>query len=258
MVALSTLHGILAWEQCFNMNDSSQRKPGGPGPDSPGSPRFDGGLGANIRALRIARGLTLAELALRAGTDAGNLSRLERALQGYESGTLEAIARALAVHVSMLFLPPERAGASGRTLQEADIAAYAFVNFYRAEGNVDEAPDEEAQSVAVRRDALAQAGIDPSSLLAYRADSRGMEPRIQLGDLLLIDTSSCKIEDGKVYAVKRAGGLLIARLHLRHDQALRIRQDNPAPQFVEEVVPSTDVSSVAIVGRVVYTSGAIQ
>lgn len=60
--------------------------------------------GANIRRIRKARGLTILQLATAIGSDVGNLSRLERGVQGYSPDMLERIARALSVSVSDLFL----------------------------------------------------------------------------------------------------------------------------------------------------------
>src|SRR5262249_50724619 len=57
----------------------------------------------NLRRLRKQRGLTLEELALKAGTDAGNLSRVERHVQRYTPEMLEKLAEALQVPVADLF-----------------------------------------------------------------------------------------------------------------------------------------------------------
>lgn len=66
-------------------------------------------LGATIRRLREARGLKLADVAEAAGTDAANLSRLERGQQGYSDQTLTAIAVALQLPLSELFKQAEQA-----------------------------------------------------------------------------------------------------------------------------------------------------
>lgn len=54
-------------------------------------------IGATIRAARKAKGLTLEQLALEAGTDASNLSRLERELQGANKELLERILQILGI-----------------------------------------------------------------------------------------------------------------------------------------------------------------
>ena len=60
-------------------------------------------LGAAIRRLRQARGLTLADVAYAAGTDPANISRLERGQQGYSDVLLAAVADELGVHLWELF-----------------------------------------------------------------------------------------------------------------------------------------------------------
>jgi len=60
-------------------------------------------IGTTIRKIRKARGLTLNQLAAEIGSDVGNLSRLERGLQGYSDQMLSKIAAAFAVPVAALF-----------------------------------------------------------------------------------------------------------------------------------------------------------
>jgi SOS-response transcriptional repressor LexA len=54
-------------------------------------------LGPNIRRLRLSRGLTLEAVAVAAGTDTGNLSRIERNKQSVSQALLRKIADALGV-----------------------------------------------------------------------------------------------------------------------------------------------------------------
>ena len=71
-------------------------------------------LGADLRALRKARGLKLAALAAKLGRSVGWLSQVERDLSDPSIADLRQIAGALGVHVSMLFshqaVPGEAAG----------------------------------------------------------------------------------------------------------------------------------------------------
>ncbi|MCZ4321424.1 LexA family protein [Pseudomonas anguilliseptica] len=57
-------------------------------------------IGATIRAARKAKGLTLEKLALEAGTDASNLSRLERDQQGANKELLERILKILGISLT--------------------------------------------------------------------------------------------------------------------------------------------------------------
>lgn len=60
-------------------------------------------IGNRIRSLRLARGLTIRQLAAAAGGyDPGNLSRIERGIQAFSTDSLQSIANALRVPVSVL------------------------------------------------------------------------------------------------------------------------------------------------------------
>lgn len=61
-------------------------------------------IGENIRRIRTAKRMTLEKVAGPAGTDTGNLSRVERGLQGAPEELLNALARVLDVHPSEFFM----------------------------------------------------------------------------------------------------------------------------------------------------------
>lgn len=86
------------------------------------------GVGADLRALRKARGLTLAELALKVGRSVGWLSQVERDLAEPTISDLKRLAEALEQPMSLFFGPdpapgPERGyvvrGGARRTLGSA-------------------------------------------------------------------------------------------------------------------------------------------
>ena len=75
-------------------------------------------LGADLRALRKARGLTLAELAVRLERSVGWVSQVERDLSHPSVNDLRAIAAVLGVPLSMFFgQPGTPEGESGRVVR---------------------------------------------------------------------------------------------------------------------------------------------
>jgi transcriptional regulator with XRE-family HTH domain len=72
---------------------------------SPGArPEYPGmTLGTLLKKRRLERGLTLEAVALEAGTNQGNLSRIERDTQQPSAALLRKIAKALGVTVSSLY-----------------------------------------------------------------------------------------------------------------------------------------------------------
>ncbi len=66
---------------------------------------IDPTVGRNIRHLRVKKGLNLADLANAVDSDVGNISRLERAKQGYSDEMIRKIADFFERPVSDLFRP---------------------------------------------------------------------------------------------------------------------------------------------------------
>jgi transcriptional regulator with XRE-family HTH domain len=71
-------------------------------------------IGKVIRKVRLERGATLEAIALAAGTDAANLSRIERGKQGFSEDTIERVAHALELPLSSLYLRAEQESADRR------------------------------------------------------------------------------------------------------------------------------------------------
>ena len=77
-------------------------------------------LGSDLRALRKARGLTLAELALKVGRSVGWLSQIERDLKQPTIADLRRLADALDQPVSLFFGAPEAPAAERGYVVRAD------------------------------------------------------------------------------------------------------------------------------------------
>ena len=77
---------------------------------TPEAPPIEVDLGARIRALRVARGATLRQLAAQAGVTESFLSQVERGVASPSIATVQRIARALGQSIAELFAADERAG----------------------------------------------------------------------------------------------------------------------------------------------------
>ena len=82
-------------------------------------------IGQVLRKIRKERKASLEEIALVAGTDAANLSRVERDKQRLTPDMLENVAKALDVPVSSLYLIAEQNMQSGKNASDASNAAAA-------------------------------------------------------------------------------------------------------------------------------------
>ncbi len=93
-----------------------------------GSDNRDMNIGPAIRTLRLERGLTLEALAHEVNSDASNLSRLERGLQGPSFDLLVDLATALGVKVSEICALAEGGAAPAK---DRDPALKAVVTKYQ-------------------------------------------------------------------------------------------------------------------------------
>jgi phage repressor protein C with HTH and peptisase S24 domain len=112
----------------------------------------------------------------------------------------------------------------------------------------------EKQPQAFRAEWIRQQHFKPKKLAAMTAKGNSMEPTINNGDSLLVDTSQVEVVDGRVYALWYEGGERVKRLYRMPGGGLRIRSDNAAEH--PEILLGPDYSgSVRIIGRVVHRSG---
>ncbi|HXG25622.1 MAG TPA: cupin domain-containing protein [Candidatus Binatia bacterium] len=88
-------------------------------------------LGARIRALRLARGATLRQLAAQAGVTESFLSQVERGVASPSIASVQRIARALGKSIAELFAEDDRAGDVVRAAERRKVV-------YQGLGAVDE------------------------------------------------------------------------------------------------------------------------
>jgi phage repressor protein C with HTH and peptisase S24 domain len=96
-------------------------------------------------------------------------------------------------------------------------------------------------------------GIEPDQLVVETALGESMEPTIQNGDLLLVDTTESHLHSFGVYVIEIAGERLVKRMQPRLDGSLTVISDNPA--YEAEHLPPDWADTVRIVGRVLWTCG---
>ena len=99
------------------------------------------GLGARVRELRRERGLTLKALGSRAGLSHPFLSQLERGLARPSVGSVERIARALGVPVTVLWTARRSVPARLAPASEGNVVPHAEPG---APGGIRELPDDES------------------------------------------------------------------------------------------------------------------
>ena len=109
--------------------------------------------------------------------------------------------------------------------------------------------------LAFRKDWLRRLGLQTRQLALVRADGDSMQPTINDGDALLIDTSKRHLTDGHIYVMRINDELRAKRLQRLVDGSVRISSDNTI--YADEVINAADLDQLHILGRVVWKGGLI-
>jgi phage repressor protein C with HTH and peptisase S24 domain len=217
-------------------------------------------IGTIIRQLRKERGLTLNQLAALIESDVGNLSRLERGVQGYSDATLKKIAGALQVPMAAFFedlggeenVPQSGTYQMVRASEEDD----AFVAIRKAtlqlqagiKGFEVEPEPENGDTLVIPAAWLRKKGFDPRALIALTIKGESMETTFHEGDVVVINTQDAKPVDGSVYAVNYEGEAVIKRLS-RDAGDWWLTSDNPDQRKYHRKICRGD--ACILIGRVV-------
>ena len=113
-----------------------------------------------------------------------------------------------------------------------------------------------AGPLALRQDWVrASLGVEPDHLVLEIASGEAMAPTIRDGGTLLVDASDRIIGSSGVYVLEISGHRLVKRIQRKHDGGLVLISDNPA--YHPDVVEKAAVDALVVVGRVVWSGGAI-
>lgn len=103
---------------------------------------------------------------------------------------------------------------------------------------------------------LIKKGLNPENLHVIYADGASMEPHIYAGDVVLFDSSDTTPRHNQVYVIRRPdGSISIKRLALLVTDKWLIKSDNP--EYESEEASAETMSSIPIIGRVVWRGGDI-
>lgn len=105
--------------------------------------------------------------------------------------------------------------------------------------------------LAFRRKWLKYRGLDETRLAVVFAKGDSMEPTIQSGDSILIDTRRTQIEDGSIFVLRLGDDLYAKRLQKNYDGSITIISDNKA-DYQPQVVPADQLFNLAVIGKVVW------
>ncbi|MGE1562107.1 XRE family transcriptional regulator [Pantoea septica] len=218
-------------------------------------------IGEKIRKIRKANKMTLSELALQVDSDVGNLSRLERGVQGYSPVLIEKIAAALSVPVSELFSSNE-AGDTVDSYSVSSILKKGRNDVYRIDvldvsasaGNGSPSKDvvEVIRSIEYVPDqARVIFGNRPETsvkLINVRGDS--MEGTIEPGDLIFVDVAVSNFDGDGIYVFDFNGDMFVKRLQKVKSELIVI-SDNP--RYREWSISEEEMHMLHVAGRVMLS-----
>ena len=135
-----------------------------------------------------------------------------------------------------------------------------FVCFPPQEFQSTQLADHVAQSgqvvdfVAFREDWIVgnlEAGPKDLALIAAKGDS--MQPTLGDGDLALVDLRCRRIDEDSIYVLDYQSFLAVKRVQRQFDGSVVIKNDNPL--YGPEKVDKAQVSSLGIIGKVIWKAG---
>lgn len=216
-------------------------------------------VGQTIRRIRRERGLTLEQVADKAETDTGNLSRIERGKQGYTDKGLRLIAKALGVDVADLFRDATAAEPSPAPYNSISEPAVIKIAHFQAPASMGIRGMEMADDVVVDEVQINQRWVrtnlpditNPKNLTFVTGYGDSMEDTFFHGDVLFVDRGVNELKIDAVYVFELDRELFIKRLQRLPGGAVKVISDNR--KYESYVVDGNGHRSreMRILGRVV-------
>lgn len=219
--------------------------------------------------------MTQKDLSLACGVTQQMISKIEKG-NADSTGDIVAIATALGVtaewlltgrdshqvsppaETSQVAIPDGARVVAWETLEDLpDRAAYVVVPHFdlhlSAGGGCDwvEHPDNEPMVFRARW--FAARGARPELCRALYVRGVSMEPTLQDGDTVLIDTARTEIRDDAIYAVLYHSELYVKRLFLVPGGGVELRSDNP--RHPTRVVSGADLEALTVLGLMIWRAG---
>lgn len=142
----------------------------------------------------------------------------------------------------------------------AESSEFAYVPAYDvsvAAGHGSEPCDEEpSRRLAFRRRWLNFRGLHAKDLLVVYAKGDSMEPNIEDGNSLLVDTSQILPADGGIYVLRNEGQLVVKRTQHLLGEGILLISDNKA--YKEQVIPANGSNDLQVLGKVVWIGKDVQ
>lgn len=171
-------------------------------------------------------------------------------------------------HLTKLKFPngisePIKAYSVKPVLDESDLngdeVMVGVYNVSLSAGNGSAVPEfvETTHKMAFSVDWLRKKGLKHKDVRLMKVNGDSMNYSLNDGDMVLINTASKDIIDGKIYALVVGGEAKIKRLKKTFNGGLVIISDNNSGMYSDENITPDDMQYIHIIGRAVHKSGDI-
>ena len=206
-------------------------------------------VGAAIRRIRKAKGLTLAQVAGGAGTDTGNLSRIETNKQGFSQALIDAIARAMGVSTLDIF---KEADPDEPSIADTE-AAPELRPFKRVPvvGTVEGGPEgylEEFGHPVGHGEGVIEYPAKGRHAYALRVRGESMHPRIRSGEFILVEPDIPAQAGDDVVVICRDGRKMVKQMLYQRDGEVTLGSINNG--FKPVSVPLAEVEAIHFVAGI--------
>ncbi|WP_287497964.1 XRE family transcriptional regulator [Pandoraea sp. CB10b_02] len=198
---------------------------------------------ARIKALREKLSISMETLASTVGVSWQTVQQWENGKTAPQRKRLQAVADALHTTVDFLMTGGEATAGDQEfvTIKRLDVKLSA------GHGHVVESEDEKSR-LSFRADFLRSAGATPDSAVSVTVKGDSMEPLIPDGSTILVNRSDTTVVNGKVYAIRQDGKLLVKRLYKVRGGGFVARSENTSGAY-SDIPLDSDHPDFDILGR---------
>ncbi|AVS91418.1 peptidase S24 [Paracidovorax avenae] len=197
--------------------------------------------GRSIEAMRTA----MKEAGIDIG--AGTLHRISMGDEGVRTESLRKLATFAGLEVDELLRPAD---------QDAEFVEVARANVSISNGRGKLVFEEgRLSALSFRRDYLRHIGVSPIHAVIVNAEGRSNEPDIVDGSVLLANRAPGQsIVNGKFYAFRYDGELMIKKLYRRDDGKVLAVSANPDKNEYPDRIYGTDETAFDLIGRIMWAA----
>lgn len=202
-----------------------------------------------ITQRREEQGLNMSELARRLGVTPQSVQQWEKGRNSPRGKRLEALAQILNCTKEWLMFGSNEPEPNTAT-NFVNIPVFDIELAAGAGRHID--MEEVSDWVPIDQDWIYQNALSPDHLSVVYVKGDSMTPKLEDGDMLLINTAERRPVSGKIYAIAVENELRVKRLMKRMDGNWLITSDNKNnPEYQDEVIAPYNFENLRIIGQAV-------